>query len=187
MLKYLKFPVLALAVSLLGTASFAPNWGIRFDQMPVGTSYETKKQNGDRIVSKFVGKQGKYYIVEDTLLKTGRKFRVKYNAAGHFVSVTNVSGGSSYRVKQTPHSCYMVVGDCMQFASGSTRNTGRYLYSIKQVSATKRVGTWRRVTTEETQDFKYTIGKYNLVIDSEHKNGSRTFTNKITRITEPNG
>ncbi|WP_431366050.1 hypothetical protein [Planktotalea sp.] len=184
MFNFLKLPLLALAFTVFATSSFAQNWGIRFDQMPVGTEYEMKWQNGDRYVSRYVGKQGRFYILEETNLQTGNKVRQQFNAQGHFVRGSNARG---YNVKNVPNSCYYVVGPCTHFVRGTTRHTGKYVYNIKQIGATNRVGTWRRVTTEETRDFKYTIGKYNFVVYQEYKRDGRKITRTVTRISEPNG
>jgi hypothetical protein len=168
-------------MTLVSTASYAENWGIRFDQMPVGTEYDIKDQTGDKWTYKFVGKKGKFYIVKKTSHQTKQNSRQKYNAMGHFVSNTYNDG---YKFKRYPHSCYEVVGRCTHVQSGH-KWSGKYVYNIKQVSPTKRVGTWRRVNTEETRDFKYTLGKYNIVVYTEHMyQGNKKFT-KMTRLTVP--
>jgi hypothetical protein len=72
------------------------------------------------------------------------------------------------------------------FISATTKNIGKFVYNIKQLSLSQREGTWRRITTEETQNFKYTIGKYNIVTYSEFTRGSRKLTKTVIRISEPN-
>ncbi len=184
MLRTLLLPFIALTLLVLALPSHAQGWGIRFDQMPVGTEFEEQRQDGERFVNRFVGKQGKFYVVEKTRLKSGEKQRIKYSARGYIVSVSTTRG---YRVKLTPHSCYRVVGSCTHYATGTIKDSGQFVYTAQKVGANSYAGTWRRVITQESRNFKYTTGKFNLVTYREHMQGARKMTMKITRISLPNG
>lgn len=137
MLRYLSGITIAIALAFTATTSSAENWGIRFDQMPVGTEIEFKSQTGDRAVIKYIGRKGKFYVVERTNLQTNRKYREKYNAKGHKVSVHGRAGAKG---KLSPHDCYMVLGTCSHAMRGHRTASGKYIFNVKKISATKRVG-----------------------------------------------
>lgn len=185
MIKNFIATLFAISMSILSTAAHADNWGIRFDQMPVGTVFVEKDQTGDQWTSTFVGKKGKFYILEEYNHQTARKYRRYYDTKGHHVRTTRNS--SQYNYKRKPRSCSRVIGPCSHTVSGSYEFSGRYIYNIKAISATKYVGTWRRVNTEETREFKYTVGKYNLMVHYEYMFNSRIKFIKIISIKEPQG
>ena len=65
----------SILLSAFGTATLAQDWGIRFDQMPVGTEYEMKDQAGHVVLYKYVGKKGNFYVEEVVYEKTNFRYR----------------------------------------------------------------------------------------------------------------
>lgn len=96
-------------------------------------------------------------------------------------------GAYSYKIRVSPYDGFYVVGLCTHRVTGTSKNTGQYMVEVNAVNATQHEGVWRRVITEETRWYKFTLGQYNLVVHSEFESGSRSDRRAITRITEPNG
>lgn len=87
--------------------------------------------------------------------------------------------------RQMPRICISVVGQCTHRGADSSKNTGKNVFNVQQISSTKRKYPWRRVTTEETRNFQHTVAKYSLFTLMDYTScGNKWFT-KLTRLSEP--
>ncbi len=173
-MKLTKFKTIATlaAMFVVPQAALAENNGIEFAKMPVGTKMTYKRSDGLVFTDTFVGKRGRFYVVNRAgKTNAGKTYweKRRYDKEGRLTSYSwgDNRGAQPGKIFYKPYDCQYVVGECTMrrklVAHDYVNNGAGYTakYSTKKQNGGFTT-TFKQSNRKSSSSYSFTTGKYNL-------------------------
>ena len=181
-----------IALFALTLPAYAQDVGIKFAEMPVGTTLVTDVLSSRPFQrsEKYVGKQGEFYVVENSITKSNGITKLSstdyYDMKGRLVRLDREKGFEAY----TPYSCRYVIGECEHSYEypnpfkdyRQTKNTRKY---STRLDGKMLIVSWK-LANGEIAEAPFELGPYNLRVSNIYRNrlGKKTGY-KFVELIEP--
>lgn len=184
--------IVFLVAALLSVPSLAQDVGIKFDEMPIGTTLVTEVFSSKpfRRSEKYIGKRDEFYVVETSLIRTGGKIERYstdyYDLKGRLIRRDRSRGFEEY----SPYSCHYELGVCVhryQYPNpfknyNQTANKRKY---ITRLEGDTLIVSWS-LADGNVAEVPFKLGPYNLRLSSENVNRlGRKTGYKFVDLIEP--
>lgn len=181
-------------IAFIMTSAFAQDVGIQFDKMKIGTTLLTQSlSDDDKIKSqKFVGKQGDFYVVEESHIKADGTSKALgntyYDSEGREAKADWFDGPAYYK----PYSCFYAAGNCKQtldYPNPLTKKKEKRSVSVRQydnrLEGDTFIVTWK-MASGKTHEVPFELGPYNFRVSSRYENALGELRgHKLIELIEP--